>query len=66
MVALLSFQPRCGWIFFYSLISYPSTSFSLTDEQVDKLVAASRELLRNKPDFQRFLAGLRGKRTVHR
>ena len=32
------------------------TSFSLTDEQVDKLIAAGRELLRNNPDFQRFVA----------
>ena len=27
------------------------TSFSLTDEQVDKLIAAGRELLRNNPEF---------------
>ncbi len=42
------------------------TSFSLTDEQVDKLIAAGRELLRNNPDFQRLLAGLGGGRTALR
>ncbi len=35
------------------------TSFSLSDEQVDKLIAAGRELLRSNPDFQRFVAGSR-------
>jgi NTE family protein len=40
------------------------TSFALSDEQVDKLIAAGRELLRNNPDFQRFLAGLDGARVV--
>ncbi|MEA3276362.1 MAG: hypothetical protein U9Q81_13950, partial [Pseudomonadota bacterium] len=40
------------------------TSFSLSDEQVDKLIAAGRELLRNNPDFQRFLAGLDGARAA--
>jgi NTE family protein len=39
------------------------TSFSLTDEQVDELIAAGRELLRHDPDFQRFLAGLDGTRA---
>jgi NTE family protein len=34
------------------------TSFSLTDEQVDKLIAAGRQLLREHPDFQRLLADL--------
>ncbi len=34
------------------------TSFSLTDEQVDKLIAAGRELLRNHPVFQQLLADL--------
>lgn len=42
------------------------TSFSLSDEQVDKLIAAGRELLRNNPDFRRFLAGLSGVRTARR
>ena len=32
------------------------TSFSLTDEQVDKLIGAGRELLRRHPEFQRLLA----------
>jgi len=39
------------------------TSFSLTDEQVDRLIAAGRALLRSNPDYQRFLAGLGGQRT---
>ena len=34
------------------------TSFSLTDEQVDKLIAAGRQLLREHPDFQQLLADL--------
>jgi len=33
---------------------------------VDKLIAAGRELLRNNPDFQRFLAGLGGVKTARR
>jgi NTE family protein len=36
------------------------TSFSVSDEQVDRLIAAGRELLRNNPDFQRFVADLDG------
>jgi len=36
------------------------TSFSLSDEQVDKLIAAGRELLRKNLEFQRFVAGLGG------
>ena len=34
------------------------TSFSLTDEQVDRLIKAGRELLRNHPNFQQLLADL--------
>jgi len=34
------------------------TSFSLTDEQVDKLIAAGRQLLRNHPVFQLLMADL--------
>jgi len=34
------------------------TSFDLTDGQVDRLIAAGRELLRNNPDFQRLLTEL--------
>ncbi len=34
------------------------TSFSLTDEQVDALIAAGGELLRNHPEFRRLLADL--------
>ena len=40
------------------------TSFSLTDEQVDKLIAAGRELLRNNPDYQRLVAHLGGGQAV--
>ena len=36
------------------------TSFNLSDEQVDKLIEAGRELLRNNPDYQRLLADLGG------
>jgi NTE family protein len=35
------------------------TSFNLTDEQVDRLILAGRELLRANPEFQRFLAELK-------
>ena len=38
------------------------TSFSLSDEQVDRLIKAGRELLRNNPDYKRFLASLGGAR----
>jgi len=34
------------------------TSFSLSGEQVDRLVGAGRELLRNNPGFQQFLSDL--------
>ena len=34
------------------------TSFSLSEEQVDRLIKVGRELLRNNPDFQRLLADL--------
>jgi NTE family protein len=34
------------------------TSFSLTDEQVDALIAAGGELLRGNPEFRRLLADL--------
>ena len=36
------------------------TSFALSDQQVDRLIAAGRELLRNNPDFQQFVADLDG------
>ena len=42
------------------------TSYSLTDEQVNKLIAAGRDLLRNHPDFQLLVAGLGGGRTARR
>ena len=37
-----------------------TTSFALSDEQVDALIAAGGELLRRNPEFQRLLADLRG------
>jgi NTE family protein len=39
------------------------TSFSLTAEQVDVLIEAGHELLRNNPDYQRLLADLGGARS---
>ena len=36
------------------------TSFSLTEEQVNRLIEAGHELLRNNPDYQRLLADLGG------
>jgi NTE family protein len=38
---------------FFNLIP---TSFDLSDEQVDKLIEAGRELIRSNPDFQSLLA----------
>ena len=38
------------------------TSFDLTDEEVDRLILAGRELLRTNPEFQRFLSELEGLR----
>jgi len=35
------------------------TSFNLSNEQVDKLIAAGRQLLREHPDFQRLLTDLK-------
>ncbi len=35
------------------------TSFSLNDEQVDKLIDAGRQLLRQNPDFKRLLSDIR-------
>ena len=40
------------------------TSFSLSDEQVDRLIAAGRNLLRNNPVYQDLLASLGGARTT--
>ena len=34
------------------------TSYTLTDEQVDKLIAAGHQLLRENPDYQRFISDL--------
>ena len=34
------------------------TSFSLSEEQVNELTAAGRDLLRNNPDYRRFVADL--------
>ena len=36
------------------------TNFSLSGEQVDRLIAAGRELRRNNPDFQQFPADVVG------
>ena len=40
------------------------TSFSLSEEQVDRLIEAGHELLRNNPDYQRLLADLGGASTA--
>jgi NTE family protein len=48
------------------LFNQVPTSFSLSDEQVDRLIAAGRELLRNNPDYQRFVAELGGTRQTTR
>ena len=37
------------------------TSFALSEEQVDRLIAAGREILREDPEFQRLLADLGGR-----
>lgn len=37
------------------------TSFALSDEQVDRLIATGRTLLRENPDFQRLVRSLGGK-----
>lgn len=42
---------------FFNLIP---TSFGLTDEQVERLIAAGRKLVRNNAEFQRLLAELGG------
>jgi NTE family protein len=42
------------------------TSFSLADEQVDKLIAAGRHILRSNPDFRRLVAGLGGAPTARK
>lgn len=36
------------------------TSFALSNEQVDRLIATGRQLLRDNPEFQRLLANLQG------
>jgi len=38
------------------LLNKIPTSFSLTNEQVEAVIESARSLLRNDPDFQRFLA----------
>ncbi len=40
------------------------TSFSLTNEQVDTLIASARTLLHNDPTFQQFLATVSGKQPA--
>ncbi|MFQ5344376.1 MAG: patatin-like phospholipase family protein [Mariprofundus sp.] len=41
-------------------INHIPTSFSLSSEQVDKLIAVGRSLLRNNPDYQKLLLRLKG------
>ena len=41
------------------LLNQTPTSFSLTDDQVDGLIAAGGELLRNNPEFQRLMVDVR-------
>ena len=36
------------------------TSFALSDEQVARLITAGRELLRDNPDFKKFVSDLDG------
>jgi NTE family protein len=43
-----------------SFLNEIPTSFALSNEQVDKLIATGRALLRNNPEFQRLLASLQG------
>ena len=45
-----------AWHFFNRI----PTSFSLTEQQVDRLIQAGRELLRDNPEFKRLLADLDG------
>ncbi|MGB5834045.1 MAG: hypothetical protein WBG92_18955, partial [Thiohalocapsa sp.] len=42
------------------------TSFSLTDEQVDRMITAGRQLLLGNPDYQQFIADLGGARKTRR
>ena len=42
------------------------TSFSLSEEQVDRLIKVGRELLRNNPNYQRLLADLGSVQTSGR
>jgi NTE family protein len=37
------------------------TSFKLSDEQVDQLIQAGREILRNNPEYRRLVADLGGR-----
>ncbi len=46
----------------FNYLNQIPTNFSLSDEQVDRLIKAGRELLRNNPDYKRFLASLGGAR----
>lgn len=43
------------------LLNNTPTTFSLTDEQVDRLIAAGRSLLRNDPQYQKLLSDMGGK-----
>jgi NTE family protein len=41
------------------------TTFALGNEQVDRLIATGRELLRNNAEFRRLLASLRAQAVTH-
>jgi len=42
------------------------TSFSLTNDQVDTLIASGRQLLRNNPEFQRLIYDLNGRLSTQK
>jgi NTE family protein len=54
-VSFEDFKERSGRLFLNKI----PTSFSLSDEEVDKLIEAGRTLLRNHPDFKRLLADIK-------
>lgn len=49
-----------------AFLNHIPTTFSLSREQVDRLIQAGRELLRNNPDFQRLLADVSDAPTTDR
>ena len=42
------------------------TSFSLSEEQIDQLILAGRELLRNNAEYQRMLTDLKVSEHLHK